>query len=76
MRATLDRYFLSHPRSVDESYVEHAGVAFRFAFRLLGAGLAALVHACIPCLFEKTASSMIKTMHSEIAARSGPPHRG
>ena len=76
MRATLDRYFLSHPRSVDESYVEHAGVASRFAFRLLGAGVAALVHAFIPCLFEKTASSMIKTMHSEIASRSGPPHRG
>ena len=76
MRATLDRYFLSHPRSVDESYIEHAGVASRFAFRLLGAGLAALVHAFIPCLFEKTASSMIKTMHSEIASRSGPPHRG
>ncbi len=76
MRATLDRYFLSHPRSVDESYIEHAGVASRFAFRLLGAGVAALVHAFIPCLFEKTASSMIKTMHSEIASRSGPPHRG
>lgn len=76
MRAALDRYFLSHPHAVDESYIEHAGVAFRFAIRLLGAGLAALVHACIPCLFEKTASSMIKAMHSEMAARSGPPPHG
>jgi hypothetical protein len=75
MRATFDRYFLSHPHSVDESYVEHAGVAFRFAVRLLGAGLAALVHAVIPCLFEKTASSIIKTMHGEMASRSTPPHR-
>lgn len=74
MRTTLDRYFLSHPRAVDESYLEHAGVAFRFSVRLLGAGLAALVHAVIPCLFERTASSMIKTMHSEIASRSNPPH--
>jgi hypothetical protein len=76
MRATLDRYFLSHPHSVDESYREHAGVAFRFSVRLLGAGLAALVHAVIPCLFEKTASSIIKTMHSELAARTGPPSHG
>lgn len=74
MRTTLDRCFLSHPRAVDESYLEHAGVAFRFSVRLLGAGLAALVHAVIPCLFEKTASSMIKTMHSEIASRSNPTH--
>lgn len=74
MRTTLDRYFLSHPRAVDESYLEHAGVAFRFGARLLGAGLAALVHAVIPCLFERTASSMIKTMHSEIASRSTPTH--
>lgn len=73
MRTTLDRYFLSHPRAVDETYLEHAGVAFRFGARLLGAGLAALVHAVIPCLFERTASSMIKTMHSEIASRSNPP---
>lgn len=74
MRTTLARYFLSHPRAVDESYLEHAGVAFRFSARLLGAGLAALVHAVIPCLFERTASSMIKTMHSEIASRSTPTH--
>lgn len=73
MRATLDRYFLSHPRTVDESYLEHAGVAFRFGVRLLGAGLAALVHAVIPCLFEKTASSMIKSLHGEMASRSAPP---
>ena len=73
MRTTLDRYFLSHPRAVDESYLEHAGVAFRFSIRLLGAGLAALVHAVIPCLFEKTASSMIKSMYSEMSSRSTPP---
>lgn len=60
MRKAFDRVFLDHPRSVDESYVQHAGVALHFATRLLGAGIAALVHAAVPCLFEKTASSMIK----------------
>jgi hypothetical protein len=38
--------------------------------RLLGAGLAALVHAIIPCLFETTASRMICEMHDRIARRS------
>jgi hypothetical protein len=70
MRAMLDRYFLAHPRSVNENYLEHAGVALRVSGRLFGAALAAFVHALIPCLFVTTASSTIKTLQGEIAARS------
>ena len=55
--------------SVDESYFEHLLFAGGFALRLLGAGLAALVHAMIPCLFEKTASQMITQMHDKIHNR-------
>ncbi len=72
MRSTIDRYFLSHPRSVNESYVEHAGVAFGVSIRLFGAALAALVHAVIPCLFVTTASATVNSLHAEIAARSKP----
>jgi len=53
------RLFLDHPRSVDESYFEHLLFAGGFALRLLGAGVAALVHALVSCLFEKTASQLI-----------------
>jgi hypothetical protein len=63
------RLFLDHPRSVDESYFEHLLFAGGFALRLLGAGVAALVHAMIPCLFEKTASQMITQMHDKIHNR-------
>ena len=63
------RLFLDHPRSVDESYFEHLLFAGGFALRLLGAGLAALVHALVPCLFEKTASQMITQMHDQIHNR-------
>jgi hypothetical protein len=63
------RLFLDHPRSVDESYFEHLLFAGGFELRLLGAGLAALVHAMIPCLFEKTASQMITQMHDKIHNR-------
>jgi len=69
MRATLHRLFLSHPEAVDESYGEHLVFAFGFAARLFGAGLAALIHAVIPCLFETTASRMIREMHQRIASR-------
>jgi hypothetical protein len=63
------RLFLDHPRSVDESYFEHLLFAGGFAVRLMGAGLAALIHALIPCLFEKTAGNMIMRMHSKISNR-------
>jgi hypothetical protein len=70
MYALLDRCFLAHPRSVNESYPEHAAIAFRVAARMMGAGLAAMVHGVFPCLFQTTASRTIKALHNEIAARS------
>lgn len=63
------RLFLDHPRSVEESYFEHLLFAGGFALRLIGAGLAALIHALIPCLFEKTAGNMIAQMHAKITNR-------
>ena len=66
----LGRLFLDHPRSVDESYFEHLLFAGGFALRLVGAGLAALVHALVPCLFEKTASNMIAKMYAKTSNRS------
>jgi len=63
------RLFLDHPRSVDESYFEHFLFAGGFALRLLAAGVAALVHSVIPCLFEKTASQMIKQMYDKVHSR-------
>jgi hypothetical protein len=76
MQATLQRLFLSHPESVNESYGEHFLFALGFALRLFGAGLAALVHAVIPCLFEATASRMICEMHQKIASRAHRPPAG
>ena len=64
------RLFLDHPRSVDESYFDHLLFAGGFALRLLGAGAAALVHALVPCLFEKTASNMIAKMYAKTSNRS------
>ena len=56
----LQKLFLDHPRSVDESYLQHFAFALLFSIRLFGAAIAALVHALLPCAFEKTAS---KTVH-------------
>jgi hypothetical protein len=69
MTRTFQRIFIQHPQSVDETYFQHMRFAGWFAGQLLGAGFAALVHAIIPCLFEKTAGNMIKNMHARIAKR-------
>lgn len=67
----ISRVFLTHPHSVDESYLEHAAFAGRFSLRLFAAGAAALVHAMVPCLFEKTASRMIAEMYAKTHSRGG-----
>ena len=61
----FSKVFLDHPRSVDESYVEHAIFAGRFSMKLFAAAFCALVHAVIPAAFEKTASRMIAEMYAK-----------
>ncbi len=70
MTRALKRIFVDHPQSVEETYMQHMRFAGWFAARLLGAGCAALVHAIIPCLFEKTASRMISEMHANLTRRA------
>lgn len=69
MLKSWQRVFVDHPQSVDETYFQHMRFAGWFATRLLAAGGAALVHAVIPCLFEKTASRMICDMHARLSGR-------
>lgn len=63
MTTLFHRIFTDHPSAVGESYVAHMLFAGRFALQLMAAGLAALVHALVPCLFERTASHLIKKMY-------------
>lgn len=75
----IERYFLAHPRTVDEGYVAHMGHSLFFARHLLTAGCAALVHAFVPALFERTGSTRIVMLHDRmvtnrrrIAAKEAP----
>ncbi len=62
----FSRLFTEHPRSVDETYVEHMGMALSFAGWLGLAALACLVHAFLPFLFEKTGSRIIDGLHDRM----------
>ena len=61
--------FIDHPASVDETYFQHMRFAARFSAMLFAAGAAALIHALVPCLFEKTASNRIRKLYSLIDNR-------
>lgn len=69
MSRTWQRIFIAHPQTVNETYFEHMRFAGWFAAHLFAAGGAALVHALIPCLFEKTAGHMIEKMHTRLVSR-------
>jgi len=63
------RLFLSHPQQVGESYFQHQRVALSFAVPLLGAGLAAALHAVVPGLCERTAGDIIRKLHGRLEQR-------
>jgi hypothetical protein len=65
----LNHLFLAHPRSVGETYIEHAGVAFHFGSAMILGGMALLVHALFPSLFVRTGSATIKRLYAEIKNR-------
>lgn len=60
----LQRLFLEHPRSVDESYGEHFGVAWHFGLTMLKGGLGALIHALIPALCNTTGSDALARLNA------------
>ena len=65
----IDRLLLSHPRSVGESYGEHAATAARFGFAMIVGGAACVVHAVLPFLFVRTASDTVKRLYAQMKAR-------
>lgn len=66
----ITRIFLDHPRSVEETYFEHLLFASPFSFQLLGAACVALIHAVLPCCFERTASSVVARLYEKTRDRS------
>ncbi|MGK6320129.1 DUF6356 family protein [Sphingomonas sp. DT-204] len=69
MANPLHRWFVEHPQSVGESYIEHFGVASRFGLTMVAGGLACFVHALVPALCTRTGSSAVKRLYSEMVSR-------
>jgi len=69
------RAFTDHPASVGETYFEHMGRASCFGLRMIGGGIACLVHALLPFLFQRTGSAAIAALNDRMVVnrRVAPP---
>lgn len=56
------RLFVDHPKSVDETYIEHFGVASSVGIAMICGGLCALVHAVVPGWCITSASDTIQRL--------------
>lgn len=68
--------FTAHPRSVGETYLEHGLFACRYGVKMTAGGVAAVVHAFLPFLFQTTGSRITRELHAtleESAARVRKP---
>ena len=70
----LNILFVDHPRSLGESYREHLRRAFEFGTALIRAGVACLIHALVPALFVRTASTTVLRLHTQMAAMGRLEH--
>lgn len=70
--------FTRHPQSINETYGEHFRYASVMGLRLVGAGLACVIHSLCPFWFENTASDTVNAIHAEVASRknklNNPPN--
>ncbi|HEX2763162.1 MAG TPA: DUF6356 family protein [Allosphingosinicella sp.] len=69
-----DNPFTRHPTQVGERYGEHLRVAFGFGLRMIGGGLACLVHGLCPFLFERTASETVRGLNRTLCRRAEAPN--
>ncbi|MCP5076338.1 MAG: hypothetical protein GY947_23965 [Rhodobacteraceae bacterium] len=65
----INRIFLEHPASVDDTFGEHFLFATKLSGMLFVAASAALLHAFVPAAFEKTASRIVARLYGKTRNR-------
>jgi hypothetical protein len=69
-----DNPLTGHLNEVGESYGEHMVHATSFGMRMIGGGLACLVHGVFPFLFTQTGSRIIRDLHRGMTKRADAPN--
>ena len=58
-----------HLESVHETYLQHLCFAAGIGLRLLGTGVAVILHGLFPAVFQYTGSREIFRLHDDLKAR-------
>ena len=58
--------FTAHPHDVGETYLEHGLFAGRYGVKMALGGLAAIVHAALPFLFQTTGSRITRELNAAL----------
>ena len=66
--------FTRHPREIGESYGAHFGTAFGFGLKMVGGGIACMIHAICPFLFERTGSETVRSLNATLCRRADKPN--
>ncbi len=72
MQVSLFKWFIEHPRSVNETYLQHFATATHFGLRLMAASLKCLLHALVPRLCERSASQSVQKLVDEMVNNRVP----
>ena len=65
----LAQLFQDHPKSLGMSWAEHGAGAIVIGARMVGAGVACMVHAVVPALFTETAGKTVVSLHDHMVKR-------
>jgi hypothetical protein len=65
----LGRLFVDHPKSLGMSWAEHGAGAAVIGARMVGAGIACIVHAAVPGLFTQTAGKTVLSLYDHMMQR-------
>ena len=65
----IGRLFRDHPRSLGMSWAGHGAGALAIGLRMIGAGVACIVHAAVPALFTETAGRTVLSLHDHMTKR-------
>jgi hypothetical protein len=65
----LGRLFVDHPKSLGMSWAQHGAGAVVIGARMVGAGIACIVHAAVPGIFTQTAGKTVIDLHEHMMQR-------
>lgn len=65
----IGRLFLDHPRTLGMGWAGHGAGAVVIGLKMIGGGLACLVHAAVPALFTDTAGRTVMGLHDYMIRR-------